>query len=74
MYRADKPLIFKEVYMETGLQDVPTRKPRISVVVDEELLKYLEQWADSEERSLSNLVLKVIKDAVEERERKGEDK
>jgi hypothetical protein len=59
--------------METGLQDVPTRKPRISVVVDEELLKYLEQWADSEERSLSNLVLKVIKDAVDQRERQKAD-
>jgi metal-responsive CopG/Arc/MetJ family transcriptional regulator len=56
--------------MEAGLQDVPTRKPRISVVVDEELLKYLEQWADSEERSLSNLVLKVIKDAIDQREHK----
>ncbi len=58
--------------METGLQDVPTRKPRISVVVDEELLKYLEQWADSEERSLSNLVLKIIKDAAETRDRKDD--
>lgn len=54
--------------MKTGLQEVPTRKPRISVVVDEELLKYLEQWADSEERSLSNLVLKIIKDATESRD------
>jgi len=56
--------------MKTGLQEVPTRKPRISVVVDEELLKYLEQWADSEERSLSNLVLKIIKDATELRDLK----
>jgi len=60
--------------METGLQEVPTRKPRISVVVDEELLKYLEQWANSEERSLSNLVLKIIKDAAEVRDRKDEEK
>jgi metal-responsive CopG/Arc/MetJ family transcriptional regulator len=59
--------------MKTEIQDVPTRKPRISVVVDEELLKYLEQWADSEERSLSNLVLKIIKDAVELREKEKND-
>jgi metal-responsive CopG/Arc/MetJ family transcriptional regulator len=59
--------------MKTEIQNVPTRKPRISVVVDEELLKYLEQWADSEERSLSNLVLKIIKDAVELREKEKND-
>ena len=56
--------------MKTGLEEVPTRKPRISVVVDEELLKYLEQWAASEERSVSNLVLKIIKDASEGRDLK----
>jgi len=55
--------------MNIGIHDVPTRKPRISVVVDEELLKYLERWADLEERSLSNLVLKIIKDSVESKER-----
>lgn len=54
--------------MKARTQEVPTRKPRISVVVDEELLKYLEEWANSEERSLSNLVLKIIKDAAELRE------
>ena len=50
------------------LLDVPTRKPRISVVVDEELLRYLEQWANSEERSVSNLVVYQLKQAVEVRE------
>jgi uncharacterized protein (DUF1778 family) len=60
--------------MEIGLQVVPTRKPRISVVVDEELMKYLEQWADAEERSLSNLVLKIIRDAAETRDKKADQK
>lgn len=50
------------------LQDLPTRKPRISVVVDEDLLRYLEQWADSEERSVSNLVVFLLKQAVESKE------
>jgi hypothetical protein len=49
--------------------DVPTRKPRISVVVDEDLLRYLEQWASSEERSISNLVVFLLKQAVEAREK-----
>ena len=48
--------------------DVPTRKPRISVVVDEDLLRYLEQWASSEERSISNLVVFLLKQAIEARE------
>jgi hypothetical protein len=47
------------------LQVVPTRKPRISVVIDEDLLRYLEQWAGSEERSVSNLVVVLLKQAVE---------
>jgi hypothetical protein len=51
-----------------GLEELPTRKPRISVVVDEDLLEYLEQWAGSEERSVSNLVVFLLKQAVEARE------
>jgi hypothetical protein len=50
-------------------QDVPTKKPRISVVVDDDLLAYLERWAESEERSVSNLVLLLIKQAAEAREK-----
>lgn len=49
------------------IDDVPSRKPRIAVLVDEDLLEYLQQWAESEERSLSNLVLLLIKQAVEEK-------
>lgn len=50
---------------------VPSRKPRIAVVVDEDLLEYLQQWAESEERSVSNLVLFLLKQAVEQREAKN---
>jgi hypothetical protein len=57
---------------KSRLMSVPTRKPRISVVVDEELLEYLESWARSEERSVSNLVLKLLRDATEKRKSKGE--
>ena len=46
---------------------MPTRKPRLSVVVDEDLLRYLEQWATFEERSVSNLVVVILKQAVGER-------
>lgn len=56
------------VKMTFGLEELPTRKPRISVVVDEDLLNYLEQWAGSEERSMSNLVVFLLKQAVEARE------
>lgn len=53
------------VEIEIDLQEVPTRKPRISVVVDEELLQYLEQWAEAEERSVSNLAVFLLKQATE---------
>ena len=54
--------------IDINLQDVPTRKPRISVVIDEELLQYLEQWAEAEERSVSNLVLLLLRQAKKNRE------
>lgn len=60
--------------MKSELQEVPTRKPRISVVVDEDLLRYLEQWADSEERSISNLVVFLLKQAVEAKKSQASEK
>lgn len=63
------------IEIEIDLQEVPTRKPRISVVVDEELLQYLEQWAEIEERSISNLVVFLLKQAVESKKaRQAENK
>lgn len=49
------------------LVDVPTKKPRITAVVDEEMQQYLEEWANEEERTLSNLVVVILKQAIEAR-------
>jgi hypothetical protein len=63
------------VESEIYLQEVPTRKPRISVVVDEKLLQYLEQWAEAEERSVSNLVVFLLKQTIEaKKSREAENK
>jgi len=49
------------------LMDVPSKKPRIAAVVDEEIHQYLEEWANEEERTLSNLVVVILKQAIEAR-------
>ena len=49
------------------LIDVPSKKPRIAAVVDEEIQQYLEEWANEEERTLSNLVVVILKQAIEAR-------
>lgn len=47
--------------------DVPTNKPKVSVIMDEELKKALEVWAENEERTVSKLcemqLRKAAKDA-----------
>lgn len=53
------------------MKAVPTKKPRISIVVDESLFQRLERMAESEERSLSNLVLKMVKDSLDKPARGG---
>ena len=46
-------------------EEMPTRKPRISFVVDEELKETLETWASEESRSVSNLCELVVRRAAE---------
>lgn len=51
----------------SSIDAVPSRKPRIAVVLDEDLFKYLQEWADAEERSLSNLAAFILKQAADGR-------
>lgn len=44
----------------------PTKKPKISIYVSEEQKKILEEWADSETRSISNLVNHLIERGIDE--------
>ena len=49
---------------------VPTKKPRISFVADDELKADLEEWAEEESRSISNLCEVLIRQAVQQRKSK----
>jgi hypothetical protein len=47
--------------------EVPTNKPKVMFVTDEETREYLEAWAGDEGRSLSNLVDRIVKAAIKQR-------
>ena len=53
-------------------QLVPTKKPRITFVADDELKRELEAWADEESRTVSNLCELIIRKAVEARKAQQE--
>jgi hypothetical protein len=44
---------------------VATRRPRIGFVCDQTLKESLEQWAEEESRTLSNLIELICKNALE---------
>ncbi|MBD2115078.1 MULTISPECIES: ribbon-helix-helix domain-containing protein [Cyanophyceae] len=48
------------------LTTVPTKKPKVSVVMDEELKAALEAWAAQESRTVSNLCELILRDAARE--------
>jgi hypothetical protein len=52
--------------VEALLNEVPTKKPKVSVVMDEELKAALESWADKESRTVSNLCEIVLRKAATE--------
>jgi hypothetical protein len=43
---------------------MPSSKPRITIYIDEEELQFLKEWAGREDRSLNNLTLRIIKQAI----------
>jgi hypothetical protein len=51
--------------------DVPTDKARVAAYIDWELKEKLEALAALEDRSVSNFVERLIKEAVSEAEREG---
>ncbi|PLZ87476.1 ribbon-helix-helix domain-containing protein [Fischerella muscicola] len=46
---------------------MPTKKPRTTVTFDQEDYEELEQWAESEFRSVPQLILVIVKKALIER-------
>ena len=47
--------------------NMPSKRPRIVFLLDEELRADLEEWAQQESRTLSNLCELIVRKAVEER-------
>ncbi|MUG91307.1 hypothetical protein F7734_01920 [Scytonema sp. UIC 10036] len=43
---------------------MPSAKPRITIYIDDEDLTFLRDWAEREDRSVNNLVLRLIKTAI----------
>ncbi|MUG91651.1 CopG family transcriptional regulator [Scytonema sp. UIC 10036] len=43
----------------------PTKKPKISICITQEQKKILEEWAESETRSISNLVNHLIEQGIQ---------
>jgi hypothetical protein len=46
--------------------DVPTTKPKVSVIMDPELKEALEAWAEAEERTVSKLCEMKLRKAAKE--------
>ncbi|MFQ3618827.1 MAG: hypothetical protein SNJ57_18120 [Cyanobacteriota bacterium] len=53
--------------MSLDFLSVPTNKPKITFICDEETRAYLEAWAEEEGRSLSNLVEQIVKRVIKQR-------
>jgi hypothetical protein len=55
-----------EVTNSQLLQDVPTKRERITFVCDLELRDFLEKQASAEKRSLSNFIEKMLEDIAKQ--------
>jgi len=43
---------------------MPSSKPRVVIYVEPEQLEFLKSWAKNERRSVNNLVLMLVDDAI----------
>ncbi|WP_082803633.1 ribbon-helix-helix domain-containing protein [Anabaena sp. 4-3] len=48
-----------------------TRRPRVMFTCDDSTKKILEEWAEDEGRTLSNLVERIVEDAIANRPKKS---
>jgi predicted DNA-binding protein len=51
-----------------------TKKPRLTIYLSQEKRDYLEQWAEKDKRTLSNLVGLLIDEAIEKHQEEVETK
>ena len=59
--------IAENVYKRTLLA-MTTRKPRLTIYLTPEKKQYLEEWAEKDKRTLTNLVGLVLDEAMEKRQ------
>jgi predicted transcriptional regulator len=49
---------------------MPNKADRLNIRIDDKLKKRLEKQAKKEQRSVSNMILKVMRDYLDDKERK----
>jgi predicted HicB family RNase H-like nuclease len=49
---------------------MPNKADRLNIRIDEKLKKRLEKQANKEQRSVSNMILKVMRDYLDDKEKK----
>lgn len=54
--------------MLNRVETVPTKRPRIMFTCDDETKSYLEEWAETENRTLSNLMETLVREAIAARQ------
>jgi hypothetical protein len=50
-----------------------TRKPRLTIYLSPEKKQYLEEWAEADKRTLTNLVGLLLDEAMERRQQEKEE-
>ncbi len=51
-----------------------TKKPRLTIYLTEERKRFLEEWAETEKRTLTNLVGLILDAAIEEKAKSSKPK
>lgn len=68
----DKSHQIAENNCKSRLSAMTTRKPRLTIYLTPEKKQYLEEWAEKDKRTLTNLVGLLIDEAMERRQQEGE--
>lgn len=64
----DKQQQIAENVCKSTLLAMTTRKPRLTIYLTPEKKQYLEEWAEKDKRTLTNLVGLVLDEAMEKRQ------
>jgi len=59
------------MFATNTVQSMPSQRPKLSVILTEDVRGKLEELAETQERSLSQMALILIRDGIEQAERDG---